>query len=130
MKLAMRPKNRPIGATGAIRSPSFSMSIFCWRANSSDRRADAQEAAVERHAALPDLEDVQRVGEQPRALVAVHQHVEEDVAEPPADDDAQGDPQHQVVDLQRRGRRRAAAPQAAVRVSGVAKRQPSRMPAT
>jgi len=33
MKLAQRPKNRPIGATGATRSPSLSMSIRFWRAN-------------------------------------------------------------------------------------------------
>ncbi len=34
MKLAMRPKNRPIGAQGAIRSPSRRMSILLARANS------------------------------------------------------------------------------------------------
>jgi hypothetical protein len=76
------------------------------------------------------LKTVQRIGGQPGALVGVQQHVEQDVADAAAQDDAQGDPQHQVVDLQRGGGRLAAAPQLGVRTSRIAYCQPSRMPAT
>ena len=52
----------------------------------------ADQAAVEGHAAFPDFEDVERMGE------IIFRIVEHDVAEPSADDDPEGAVDKQVVD--------------------------------
>src|SRR3546814_930632 len=55
-------------------------------------RADhAQQAAMERHAAAPDHEYLKRIGKVPVEVV------EEDVAQPAAQDDAEGRPQNEVA---------------------------------
>ena len=61
-----------------------------------DRHDDAQQAAMERHAASPEGEGGQRVREVEARLV------EQDVAQTSAQDDAQRRPQEKVVDLHRR----------------------------
>ena len=50
------------------------------------------EPAMERHAALPDLQDLGRIVEVVGGIVDQH------VAEPAADDDAEGDPDDEVVE--------------------------------
>ncbi len=67
-----------------------------------DAGGDAEKAAVEGHAALPDGKDFRGMGGEVRRLV------EEDVAEAPAEDDAEDHPGEQVVGLLRRERRLAA----------------------
>ena len=61
MKLASRPRNSPIGATAVVMSPSDRIEMSLLRANQHHRGDAAEEAAVERHAALPQLEDLGRV---------------------------------------------------------------------
>ena len=56
------------------------------------RHQHADQAAVERHAAPPDREHVERMGE------VVVRLVEQDVADPAAKDDAQRDVEDEVVD--------------------------------
>jgi hypothetical protein len=57
---------------------------------------DAQKPAMERHAAFPQGQDGERIGDVEAGLVEQH------VAQPAAQDDAQGGPQQEVVDLDRR----------------------------
>ena len=76
-----------------------------------DRDDAAEEAAMERHAALPHLEDLQRV------LEEVRQVVEQDVADPAAEDDAERHPQDEIV-VVGDGERRRAAPQPVIRDEG------------
>ena len=61
MKLAMRPKPSPIGAHTAMRSAKASSRMPLRRQNQHDRDADAERAAMEAHAAVPDREDLRRV---------------------------------------------------------------------
>src|SRR3546814_8071138 len=62
-------------------------------------RADhAQQAAMERHAAAPDHEYLKRIGKVPVEVV------EEDVAQPAAQDDAEGRPQNEVAQVLEIGR--------------------------
>ena len=70
-----------------------------------DHDQTADEAAVERHAALPELEDFERV------LDEIRQIVEQHIAGAAAEDDAQGHPQHEVVEVDD-GERSGPAPQA------------------
>ncbi|MNQ99905.1 hypothetical protein D3C85_1156580 [compost metagenome] len=74
---------------------------------------DAQEAAVEAHAAGPQLQQLQPLAPAvAREQLSEHRRlVEEGVAETPAQDDAERDPQHQVVQLRSRHRRLAGRPQ-------------------
>ena len=70
-----------------------------------DRDDAAEEAAMERHAALPHLEDLERV------LEEVRQVVEQDVADAAAEDDAERHPQDEIVEVgdgERRRRRPTA----------------------
>src|SRR5690606_30616924 len=60
-----------------------------------DRDEHADQAAVERHAAFPSLENVQRVREQ----VLAPGRIEDHVADAPADDHAERAVEDQVVDL-------------------------------
>src|SRR5262249_16931796 len=65
----------------------------------------AEKAAVKRHAALPQLETLQRV----RGEIA--RIVEQDIADPAPEDDAEGHPQHEVVVVgDGHGHRRAPEP--------------------
>ena len=64
------------------------------------RHDAACKAAVERHAALPELQDLQRV------LGKMRRVVEQHVAEPAAENDAERDPEHEVVEVDQRHRRR------------------------
>ena len=65
----------------------------------------AEEAAVERHAAMPEREDLERV------LGKMRQVVEEDVADAAAEDDAEGAPDDEVVDVGRLHRRARRSPE-------------------
>ncbi len=60
---------------------------------------------MERHAALPDLEDGERVGE------IMGQIVEQHIAEPAAQHHPEGGPEQEIVELLRRDRRAARFPQ-------------------
>ncbi len=59
------------------------------------RGDDAERAAMEGHAALPQIEDVDRIGEIERWLVEQH------IAEPSAEHRAERRPHQEIVDLQR-----------------------------
>ena len=83
MKLASRPRNRPKVTDGAITSISDQIGILRARAKSTIARIGAEEAAVERHAAVPEREDLERV------LGEARQIVEQHVADAPAEDDAE-----------------------------------------
>ena len=72
-----------------------------------DRQRRADQAAVKRHAAEPQLEDFQRMGEEIVRLIKNH------LAEASADDDADGEIKHQVGDALR-ARPRRIAPQPVV----------------
>ena len=65
----------------------------------------AEEAAMEGHAAVPHLHDLERVGEVEQGLV------EQDIAEPPAQHDAQHRPDEEIIDLGHRHGRLLAAPE-------------------
>ena len=95
MKLAMRPKNSPIGVTTAARSSMASALKDARTREEHDGEHRAEEAAVERHAALPDREDLGRAGE--IGVEIVEQHV----ADAAAEDDAERHPDDQIVDVGR-----------------------------
>ena len=69
MKLAMRPKNNPIGTAAVTRSPVLQRTDAVAARERPDRDDAADERAVERHAALPDRDDVLRIGEVVARLV-------------------------------------------------------------
>src|SRR5437763_1846313 len=66
-----------------------------------DRDHAAEKAAVERHAALPNIENLERVRREVREIVEQH------IAGAPAEDDPEGDPQDEVVELAGFDRRRS-----------------------
>ncbi len=70
-----------------------------------DRDHHSDRPAVETHPPMPGLEDLQ--GILPDDVGGVEEHVPQSAA----DDDPQGHPQHQVVDLGRGGRRSASGPE-------------------
>ena len=72
------------------------------------RQRGAEKAAVERHAAVPDLEDLQRVGEVDRQIVEQH------IADASAGDDADRRPDDEIVDVGGLHRRAGRAPQALI----------------
>ena len=104
MKLAMRPRNSPIGADRADDVAERQDRDAAPAREQHHRDHAAEEAAVERHAALPQLHDLERVrGE-------IGRIVEQHVAEPAAEDDAERHPQDEIVEIGDR-QRRLAAPQ-------------------
>ena len=117
MKLASRPRNRPIGAAQAIASPTSRIATPAAAGEQDAGRHHAEQAAVERHAALPDLEGLERVAE-----VEVRP-VEQDVAEPAAQHDAERDVEQQVVESRAAS---AASPAAAPASADTASRAPGR----
>ena len=54
---------------------------------------------MKRHAAFPEFENLGRMGDEERQIVEQH------IAGASAQDDADGDPQDEIVELQRRDRR-------------------------
>src|SRR5690606_33224161 len=72
------------------------------------RDGDAGEAAMKRHAALPDREDGRRV------LDVAGEVVEQDVAETSAQNDARGRPDEEIVDVDRADRAAARTPEAVI----------------
>ena len=64
MKLAMRPKHWPIGSHAATRSATPEQPHSVGEREAEHRRADADRRAVEAHAAVPDREHLERMGEQ------------------------------------------------------------------
>ncbi len=84
----------------------------------------AEEAAVERHAAVPDRDDLDRVGEEDRQIVEQH------VADAAADDDADRGPDDEVVDVGRASSATPAGPhRRSLATSRLAYHQPTKMPA-
>src|SRR5690606_37409999 len=64
------------------------------RAGEEDHRQDgAEKAAMERQATMPDGEDLKRVGGEARQVVEKH------IADAAADDDADGRPKDEIVDI-------------------------------
>ena len=111
MKLAMRPRNSPIGATAEVRSPSDSIGMSRCSANSTHGDDAAEEAAMERHAAVPELQDLQRVRGEMRRVVEQH------IADAAAEDDAERHPEDEVVDVLERHRRPCRPTAASSRIS-------------
>src|SRR5665213_365045 len=73
-----------------------------------DHRGDAaQEAAMKRHAALPQLEDLERMLDEEGKIIEQH------IAGAAAEDDPERDPKNEIVELRHR-HRRAAGPQSVV----------------
>ena len=95
MKLPMRPAARPSGHSGATKSVTSSQRLLRRRANSHIATQHAEEAAVEAHAALPQLEDLERMREVVARLVEQH------VAQAPAEDHAEHAVEQHVVDVAR-----------------------------
>ena len=93
MKLARRPRKSPIGATAVVTSPSERIGKPRRSANSDGGDDAAEHAAVERHAAGPQLENLERVRGEMRKIVEQH------VADAAAEDDAERDPDNEVVEV-------------------------------
>ena len=105
MKFAIRPSSSPGGVPSAHRSVVEPNGTRLARRPEERSRQDAQEAAVERHAALPQERDL------PRVAQVVARLVEQHVAEPPAGDDPDDDPGHQRLERLGRHRRRLIRPE-------------------
>jgi hypothetical protein len=86
-------------------APGRDAAMACEQRHRQDR---AEKAAVERHAALPDGEDLQRVRQKTRQVV------EEHVSGAAAEDDAEGSPDDKVVDVGRLEWRARRCPKALV----------------
>ena len=93
MKLPIRPAAKPVGTHGATRSVTSRNGRWRDAREQGDRDDHAEQAAVEGHAALPDGEDLERMGEVERRLVEQH------VAEPATDDGAEDAVEEQVLDV-------------------------------
>jgi hypothetical protein len=78
---------------------------FALSAAERDRDTDPDKATVERHAALPDLEDLKGVRHHAIGIVKDRR------PQPSADNDAEGDPKDKIIDLKGRGGWLSAAPQ-------------------
>ena len=63
MKLPIRPEAKPSGTSGATKIHGFQGTDFVFAAEQPHGDDDAQEAAVERHAAFPDFDHVKRMFE-------------------------------------------------------------------
>ena len=102
MKLASRPRNSPIGPTAVVMSPSDRIGRSFLPAEQHHRGDAAEKAAMERHAALPQFEDLGGMLDEERQIVEQH------IAGAAAEDDADRDPEDEIVHLQQRDRRRPA----------------------
>ena len=105
----MRPKNSPIGATGADQIGDRQQIELVAAAEQPDRDHHAEQPAMERHAAFPGRDElmglVTKAIGRPRQKSAsgetLHRMraVDQVPAQPPAEDDAERRPDHQVADL-------------------------------
>ena len=102
MKFASRPSRSPIGPTAQVTSPSDSAGIAAVVGEPYHRDDATEKAAVEGHAAFPHLEYLYRVFEKMRQVVEQH------IAGPSAEDDAQRHPQDEIVVVEDGHGRRAA----------------------
>ncbi len=93
MKLAMRPKNRPDRHRAAIRSPTPKKLSLLRQREQRRSRDHAEQPAMERHAAMPERQDLERM------VQIVARLVEQHIAEPAAQHDAEGRPDQEIVDL-------------------------------
>ncbi len=89
----MRPKPSPSGTNGAMKSVTCHIDQAALAAEQPHRHEHADEPAVERHAAFPDLEQVQRVLDE---CIPVVKH---DRADASTDDYAKHRIENQIVDL-------------------------------
>jgi hypothetical protein len=86
-----------MGTTTAHRSNKVSKGA--WRRwYSGQRQNDARQAAMERHAAAPDLQDLAGIGE------VIGQAVDDDVPDATAQNDAKRHVDEQVVQIEKRRR--------------------------
>ena len=95
MKFARRPRNSPIGADRAGDVAERQDRDAAPAREQHDRQHAADEAAVERHAALPQLHDLGRVRGEMRRIVEQH------IADAAAEDDAERHPQDEIVEIDR-----------------------------
>ena len=95
MKLPMRPAAMPSGTSGATKSIRSQVVDAVLPARERHGEHHAEQPAVERHAALPDGEDLERMREVVARLVEQH------VAQPPAEDHAEHGEEYEVVELLR-----------------------------
>ena len=109
MKLAMRPRNRPIGPTAQVRSPSESIGMPRLRANSTTATTQPRKPPWNDMPPFHSLHDLERMGGEVRQIVEQH------IAEAAAEDDAERHPQDEIVEVDD-GERRLARPTAARRV--------------
>ena len=93
MKLPIRPAAKPVGTQGATQIGHLEERPVPDAREQGDGDDHAEQAAVEGHAALPDGEDLERMGKIERRLVEQH------VAEPPTDDGAEDAVEEQVLDV-------------------------------
>ena len=99
MKFTIRVVKMPSESSTTTSSPRTpNVRPGCLRRNSSDRDDDADERAVERHPALPDRDEVQRVREVV-AQVVLRDDVGDHEAGPPADQHADQRVDQEVLDL-------------------------------
>ena len=99
MKLPMRPAARPSGTSGATKSVTSSQRLLRAAREEPQRDQHAEQAAVEAHAALPD---VRRSRADARGSTRL---VEQHVAEPAAEDHAEHAVEQHVVDVASRASR-------------------------
>ncbi len=93
MKLAMRPRNSPIGAdrAGDVAERQDRNAALAREQQHGDHAAG--KAAVERHAAVPQLHDLERMRGEVRQIVEQH------VADAAAEDDAERHPEDEIVEV-------------------------------
>ena len=92
----------PIGAASEARSKTVSAGALIAAREQPGAERGADQSAMEGHAAAPDLEDFERARE------VIARVVEQHVAEPAADDDAERAIDEQIVDAVGRGALHAA----------------------
>ena len=118
MKLAMRPRNRPIGPTAQVRSPSERIGMPRLSANSTTATTQPVKPPWN------DMPPFHSCKISSGCCSEMRQIVEQHIADAAAEDDAERHPQHEIVEVGD-GQRRFAAPQ---RCFGLNKRgrRPSR----
>ena len=102
MKLAMRPRNSPIGPTAQVRSPSDRIGMPRLRANSTTASTQPMKPPWNDMPPFHSCEDLERVRGEMRQVVEQH------VADAAAEDDAERHPEHEIVEVGDRQRRRPA----------------------
>ena len=103
MKLASRPRKMPIVPAAQVRSPSERMGMPRWRANSTTASTQPRKPPWK------DMPPFHNSIISKRVLREIVRIVEQHITDAAAQDDAERDPEHEVVEVGR-GHRRHAAP--------------------